>query len=250
LFLGPSCSFEGHQIGGQRFGHSHGGQFANGIRPEVRHLGTVRPKAIDGAQGSVAQLKGVLVLGVIADMGIPSIQRAHFARFPLEVAALAAFEGLWWEVHQRVGPDLQPVSLPRGHCWLPSLLLDRFPADTALHSSCCLRGHQIAIAAGKITQDSLGTFQGCKISLGQGVAMLQYRIIQQMMAWLNLAGVKLQVQVVRMSVDVVVWRNLAKNAAMEQHGLVNYFLDEVLNHASQTNEIAKRQTRMNCVLYL
>jgi len=80
--------------------------------------------------------------------------------------------------------------------------------------------------------------------------MLQDRIIQQMMAWLNLARVKLQVQVVRMSVDVVVWSNLAKNAAMEQHGLVNYFLDEVLNHAFQTNEIAKRQTRMNCVLYL
>jgi len=72
----------------------------------MRHLGTVRPEAIDGAQSSVAQFEGVLVLGVIAHVGIPSIQWTHFARFPLKVVAFASFKGFGWEIHQRVGPNL------------------------------------------------------------------------------------------------------------------------------------------------
>lgn len=78
------------------------------------------------------------MLGIVADMGIPAIQRTHLAGLALEVAPLAALERLGRKVDKIIGPDLQPVALPRRHCWFASLLLHCLATYTALHCRCRL----------------------------------------------------------------------------------------------------------------
>lgn len=166
----------------------------------------------------MAQLKGVFMLGVVADMGIPSVQGTHFARLPLEVVPLAALEGFRREVDQRVGPDLQPVALPRGHRRFPALLLDGFPPHTSLHGGRCLRRHQVTVAAAEVAHDAFGALQRGEVRLGEGVAVLQDRVVQQVMALRLLTTFVLQVKMVGMSIDVIV--GLPKDAARNHSRLV------------------------------
>lgn len=187
----------------------------------MRHLGTVRPEAVDRAQGPVAQLEGVFMLGVVADMGVPPVQGTHFARLPLEVAPLAALKRFRREVNQRVGPDLQPVALPRGHRRFSALLLDGFPPHTSLHGGRCLRRHQVTVAAAEVAQDALGALQRGQVRLGEGVAVLQDRVVQQVMPRRLLTSFVLQMKVVGESIDVIV--GLAENAARNHSRLVRSF---------------------------
>lgn len=66
----------------------------------MRHLWAVGAKLVDGAQCAVVQLKRVLVLGIVADMGIPAIEEADLARFALEITAFAALERLGRKVDE------------------------------------------------------------------------------------------------------------------------------------------------------
>lgn len=78
------------------------------------------------------------MLGIVADMGMPAIEGTHLAGLALKVATFAALERFGRKVDKIIGPDLQPVALPRRHCRFASLLLHSLAAHTALHCGCRL----------------------------------------------------------------------------------------------------------------
>lgn len=58
---------------------------------------------------------------LIVQHNLTSNQRHQFARFPFKIAPLMAFKRLWWKIHNRCGPNLQPISLPWTNRWFSTI---------------------------------------------------------------------------------------------------------------------------------
>lgn len=45
------------------------------------------------------------------------------------------FKWFWWIIHQRIGPQLHPITLPWCYCWFATFFQYSFPSQTTLNST-------------------------------------------------------------------------------------------------------------------
>lgn len=96
------------------------------------------------------------------------------------------FKRLWRKVNQRIGPDLEPVTLPGSNSRLATVLHDRLPAHASLES---VRHALLVATFGAMDQCAAGSSVGKLRSSGfwaagrrgiRGQTILEHRIVEQM----------------------------------------------------------------------